>query len=286
MFNLPEWISHIIIYIILGTVQGLTEFLPISSSGHLLLAEKLLGYNDSTPGLEILLHVATLAAVVWVYRNDLLRILSSIFSPQDRSKGAVRDRALLLWLVLGTIPVVIIAVPPVRDIIPYVEFAENLKNQTWAVPAIAFALIVTGLLMYILDRLRSDDSTTFNNRGWRSFFIGIAQCIAIMPGISRSGSTIFAGVLLGLNREDAARYSFLLSIPAILGALVLKWNDVTSVTDLATAPVLCGVGAAFLSGILAINWLVSMLVHSRVYVFAIWTWLVAISALVYFYFYM
>jgi undecaprenyl-diphosphatase len=282
MYNLPDWLSHVI----LGTLQGLTEFLPVSSSGHLLLAEKLLGYSDSTPGLEILLHVATLAAVLWVYRNDLLRIVGSLFSPNDHGRGAVRDRALLLWLILGTIPVVIIALPPVKDIIPYVEFAENLKNQPWAIPAIAFALLITGLLMFILDRLRSDDATTFTVRSWRSVFIGIAQCVALMPGISRSGSTLFTGVLLGLNREDAARYSFLLSVPAILGALILKWDDVKAVTDLATVPVLCGVGAAFLSGILAINWLVTMLVRSRVYVFAIWTWLVAISALVYYYFYL
>lgn len=282
MYNLPEWLSHVI----LGVLQGLTEFLPVSSSGHLLLAEKLLNYSDSTPGFEILLHVATLAAVLWVYRNDLLRIVSSLFSPHERSKGAVRDRALLFWMVLGTLPVLILVLPPVKEFLPYVDFAENLKNEPWAVPVIAFALIFTGLLVFILDRLRFDDSTSFTDRGWRSIFIGIAQCVAIMPGISRSGSTIFTGVLLGLNREDAARYSFLMSIPTILGALVLKWDDVKAVADIATLPVLCGVGAAFISGILAINWLVTMLVRARVYVFAIWTWIIAISALVYYYFYM
>lgn len=282
MNNLPDWLDHTI----LGIVQGLTEFLPVSSSGHLVLAEKLLGYREESPGFEIMLHVATLAAVFWVYRNDLLRMMSSLFSPKVRNRSTIRDRALMLWLILGTIPVALLALPPIKDILPIVEFSENLKNETWAVPAIAVALIFTGLLMFILDRLRSDDASSFSYRGWRSVFIGIAQCVALVPGISRSGSTIFAGVLLGLKREDAARYSFLLSIPAIVGALVLKWGEVSAAVDLAVVPVLCGVSAAFFSGILAINWLVRLLMHAQFYIFSIWTWLVAAGALVYFYFYM
>src|SRR3990172_4694290 len=147
MQSLPDWL----IYTLLGLIQGLTEFLPVSSSGHLVLAEKLLGYDNQSPGYEILLHVATLAAVFWVYKDDLGRMLSNVLDLHERNKVAIRDRALFTWIVLGTLPVVIVVLPPVNEYIPIKDFAENLKNQAWAVPAIAFALVITGLLMFIVD---------------------------------------------------------------------------------------------------------------------------------------
>jgi undecaprenyl-diphosphatase len=280
MHDIPEWLT----YTFLGLLQGLTEFLPVSSSGHLVLAEKLFGYSDKSAGFEILLHLATLAVVLWVYRDDIARMLGNVLDLHERNKTASRDRALFTWIILGTLPVVVVVLPPVKDLIPLKDFAENLKNQTWAVPAIAIALGITGLLMFIADRLRSDDVASYNERGWRSVFIGIAQCIALIPGISRSGSTIFTGVLLGLSREDAARYSFLLSIPAILGAVVLGWGDVKLVAEMATVPVILGFMAAFVSGVFAINWLVSLLTKQRVIVFAVWCWLVAAAALWFHYF--
>ncbi|MCD6118607.1 undecaprenyl-diphosphate phosphatase [bacterium] len=273
--NLPDWLT----YVILGVIQGLTEFLPVSSSGHLVLAEKILGFREESVAFEILLHLATLAAVLWVYRIDVGRMIGSTINIRERGPVAVRDRALLMWIILGTLPVVAIVLLPAKDIIPLKEFAENLKNQPYAVPVVAGALFFSGLLMFVLDRLRSDDVASYERKGWRSIFIGIAQCIALIPGVSRSGSTIFTGVLLGLGRKDAARYSFLLSIPAILGAVVLSLDDIHMLVGMATLPVLLGIAAAFISGVIAINWLIDMLLKLRAFIFSIWCWLVAAVSL-------
>lgn len=272
---MPDFLQHII----LGLVQGLTEFLPVSSSGHLILAQKVLEFSEKSIAYEVLLHLATLAAVFFVYAKDIGSMLKSVFSKREAKakgeavgEGETNYRALLVWIFLGTIATVAI-------VFPLKDFAEELKNQDYAVPAVAAMLFITGLMMLVLDKVKMPKSAGFEKKWWRSLIIGAAQGIAAMPGISRSGSTIFAGVLTGISRENAARFSFLLSIPAILGAFVLKLPEIGSFMDIALAPAIAGMIAAFISGVLAIKWLIALLVNARLYVFTVWCWLVAAAAL-------
>lgn len=271
--------SDLLQHIILGLVQGLTEFLPVSSSGHLILAEKVLGFSEESIAYEVLLHLATLAAVFFVYAKDIGLMLKSVFSKRgDRAEdakkvsGEINYRALFAWIFIGTIATVAI-------VFPLKDFAEDLKNQSYAVPVVAAMLFVTGLMMLVLDKIEVPQTIGFEKKWWRSLIIGAAQGIAAMPGISRSGSTIFAGVMTGVSRENAARFSFLLSIPAILGAFVLKLPEIGSFMDISLAPAIAGMIAAFISGVLAIKWLIALLVKARLYVFTIWCWLVASAAL-------
>lgn len=271
--------SDLLQHIILGLVQGLTEFLPVSSSGHLILAEKVLGFSEESIAYEVLLHLATLAAVFFVYAKDIGLMLKSVFSNRgDRAEdaekvsGEINYRALFVWIFIGTIATVAV-------VFPLKDFAEDLKNQSYAVPVVAAMLFVTGLMMLVLDKIKVPQTIGFEKKWWRSLIIGAAQGIAAMPGISRSGSTIFAGVMTGVSRENAARFSFLLSIPAILGAFVLKLPEIGSFMDIALAPAIAGMIAAFISGVLAIKWLIALLVKARLYVFTIWCWLVASAAL-------
>lgn len=271
--------SDLLQHIILGLVQGLTEFLPVSSSGHLILAEKVLGFSEESIAYEVLLHLATLAAVFFVYAKDIGLMLKSVFSKRgnraedaEKVSGEINYRALFTWIFTGTIATVAV-------VFPLKDFAEDLKNQSYAVPVVAAMLFVTGLMMLVLDKIKVPQTMGFEKKWWRSLIIGAAQGIAAMPGISRSGSTIFAGVMTGVSRENAARFSFLLSIPAILGAFVLKLPEIGSFMDIALAPAIAGMIAAFISGVLAIKWLIALLVKARLYVFTIWCWLVASAAL-------
>lgn len=277
---MPEIVQHVL----LGLVQGLTEFLPVSSSGHLILAEKVLGFTEETIAYEVLLHLATLAAVVFVYHRDVAAMFKSLFARRGftasaageqaaTEKGEINYRALFSWIIIGTAATVAV-------VLPLKDFAEDLKNQPYAVPAVAAMLFVSGLMMLALDRVKPGAPAGYEKKWWRSLIVGAAQGLAAMPGISRSGSTIFAAVLTGVSRENAARFSFLLSIPAILGAFVLKLPEIGSFMDVALVPAAAGMLAAFLSGVLAIKWLIALLVKARLFVFTIWCWLVAASALI------
>lgn len=227
--------------ILLGLVQGLTEFLPISSSGHLTLFGNLLRVDDSGKVLFfVLLHVATLLSVVVYFFRDLIRL-------------RVRD---LVMLAIGTIPALIVGL-----------FAKDLIESLFSMPAIvSVMLMVTGAINIAADKkiahdLKKNDSEkpekeSFEAPGWKqSLLIGCAQAAAIIPGISRSGSTVAAGVFQDVPRRRAFTFSFMLSIPAILGAAVLELKDYFSQTSsltLSTAELL-GLGVAFLAGLLSLS---------------------------------
>ncbi|HCA48062.1 MAG TPA: undecaprenyl-diphosphate phosphatase [Armatimonadetes bacterium] len=204
--------------ITLAIIQGLTEFLPVSSSGHLALGHWLLGAREELP-LEfvVLVHLGTLAAVVCYYRCDLLEILRDVFRPsRDAGEGESCGwgRRLLILLVVATLPAVVAVL--------FEEQVEALMNLPWAVGC---ALLVTGTALLISERLgrrlKSDRQTTAVD----ALLVGVAQAVAVVPGISRSGSTISAGLAVGFEREWAARFAFLMSVPAILGGTVFKLKD-------------------------------------------------------------
>lgn len=217
---------NILYALILGVVQGVAEFLPISSSGHLALAEMLLGADelaamDGSAAFNIMLHLATLVAVILAYREDVGAILSEcgailggIKRKESLMSGNVPVRRLILMLIVSTIPLVVV--------LPVHHKIEALGSIPWFV---GFSLIVTGLLLFLADRIPRGDKTEKDMTLADAIVIGLAQAVATVPGISRSGTTITAGVSRGLTREFAIKFSFLMSFLSVLGAVVLKIFD-------------------------------------------------------------
>ena len=205
--------------ILLGLIQGVAEFLPISSSGHLAIAEHLLSSGSTeVPGFyDVLLHLGTLIAVFAAYWQDIVDMIRELIDGvRDLAHGSTPNpvppaRRMILLIIVGTLP--LFAVLPVHDLI------EGLGNSLYFVAA---ALVVTGGLLFFSDRVRKGRKTEKNASLVDVLLVGVAQAIATCPGISRSGTTITAGCFVGFERKFAVRFSFLLSIPAILGANILS----------------------------------------------------------------
>ncbi|GAB4344903.1 MAG: undecaprenyl-diphosphate phosphatase [Desulfobulbaceae bacterium] len=230
--------------VILGILQGLTEFLPISSSGHLVIGSAILDFHEPGIVFEVFLHAGTLLAVILVFYRELLLMFRSLFvSPVARREDPELSRYFQwnICVVVATLPAVVAAL----------LFKDAIERIFDSLPLTFLMLGVTGVTM-TATRLLRDRAAPVT---WpRALFIGVAQALAILPGLSRSGSTIFAGMLLGINRETAARFSFIMSIPAILGAVVLHIGELVR-TPLATnglAAILVGTLASAISGYFAI----------------------------------
>ncbi len=273
--------------IILGVVQGLTEFLPVSSSGHLVLVPWLLNWPD--PGLvfDAMVHWGTLIAVVAYFWSDLWSIAGAwLASLRERSLNPDPNRRLAWLIIVGTLPAVVAGVL-------LEDFFESLfARPNWA----AAFLLITGMLLVVSENWhRLDDaenhaaanSATADQAGagllglqaWSipvagALLIGVAQAMAIAPGISRSGATIAAGLVVGLSRREAARFSFLLATPVILGAGLVQLVDLMrSGTAAAQAPTLiAGFIVAAVSGYLAIRFLLDYLGRHTLYLFAGYCW--------------
>ena len=247
--------------ILLGILQGLTEFLPISSSGHLVLAQHFLGLNEPLIFFDVMLHVGTLAAVIVAYRKSIAKLVfngvSNLvdinFFRNPIEKVKTSDDLNFIWLLLlGSIPTGLIAVL-------FKSQLESFFDKVWLV---SLMLIVTGIILQLprLQKGYTDNKETISRelKSWKAPIIGIAQGCAITPGISRSGTTISLALFLGIPAKTAAEYSFLLSIPAILGAVVLKLRDIGDTT---ISPYILGSGmiASFLVGYIALRFLLVVL---------------------------
>lgn len=195
---------------ILGVVQGITEFLPVSSSGHLVLARHALGLQGEALLFDAVVHFGSLVAIVWVFRRELLQMLSGL-RPGEAGAEAAGGRRLLGLVVLATLPLVGVGL-----------LARGWVAQVFGNPLVVPAmLVVTALLLVVSERLgggRAGAELTVRRAAW----VGLAQVLAVLPGLSRSGATIAGGMLAGLDRERATRFSFLLAIPAILGVTLLE----------------------------------------------------------------
>ena len=239
--------------LILGIIQGVTEFLPISSSGHLSIAQNLFGLEIEGSGdmfFEVLLHLGTLAAVFVVYWSDIKEMVLEFFRTiGDIRRGGMPNpippaRRLILLIIVGTLPLFLV--------LPIQDFVEGLSGSTYVVGA---ALLVTGALLFVSDRARRGKKTERSATLADVLLIGVGQAVATCPGLSRSGTTISIGCFMGLDRKFAVRFAFLLSIPAVLGANILKIADVAQAgVDPAMLPAyLLGVAAAAVSGYLSIR---------------------------------
>src|SRR5262245_10808828 len=203
--------SSILTALFLGILQGLTEFLPVSSSGHLVLAQALLP-NLSHPGVvfEVTLHIGTLVAVCLYFWKDLWAMALALFSPRDEKTA--NDRWLLWLVIIGTIPTGIIGV----------LFRKQFEAMFSDLRGAGIWFVITGIILFVTDRVTTRGRQLQEMRMLDAIVIGIAQGVSIIPALSRSGSTIAAGILLGLDRTLLVRYSFLLSVPAIAGAFLLE----------------------------------------------------------------
>ena len=253
--------------ILLGILQGLTEFLPVSSSGHLVLAQQFLGLKEPLVFFDVMLHVGTLAAVLVAYRDAIKRLvvggLSTLGGTQfwRQPRATLNSSAELKFIgliLLGSIPTGIIAI----------LFKTELESFFDEVRLVSVMLILTGVILQ-LPRLRREkvDNPVGQLKTWHAPLIGIAQGCAITPGISRSGTTISLALFLGIPAKIAAEYSFLLSIPAILGAVVLKIRDVGD-TSVPLHIMGTGMLASFIVGYIALRFLLVMLNRGKFSVFS------------------
>ncbi len=254
--------------VILGAVQGLTEFLPISSSGHLVIGSELLDFEQQGVVFDVFVHLGTLLAVIVVFRREILQMMQAPFKAFHGTADE-ESRVYLLWdiyVIIATIPAVIAGLF-LKD---HVEFLFD------SLPLVYTMLLITAFLMMLTPKLK-ERNVELN--GYRSFLIGCAQACAIMPGLSRSGSTIFTGMLLGLNREKVARFSFIMSIPAILGAVVLQTSDLADLPFSAESVVNIAAGtvAAAFSGYLAIVLLLDIVRKNRLQYFGYYCICVALA---------
>lgn len=249
--------------LLLGIVQGLTEFLPVSSSGHLVLGQALLGIDEPGVTFEIVVHLATLCAVLWVYRGRVGELLVGM---AGRQREAWRYAGLI---VLASVPAGLAGV-----------FGRPLFEEAFGRPLLAAAmLVVTGVIVYTL-RFTVAAAREPLPDARSGFWVGMAQAIAILPGISRSGSTVALGVWLGVNAVRMAEFTFLLSVPAILGAGLLQIGHVGEVSVHAAVPLVAGFAAAAASGVLAIRLFVRMLRSGTFHRFAWYCWTVGCAYLI------
>ena len=265
--------------IFLGLVQGITEFLPISSSGHLAIAQQLLNSSvgaEVTGFFDVLLHLGTLFAVFAAYWEDIKDMVVELFcGVRDLARHSTPTpvppaRRMILLIIVATLPLFVI--------VPFEDQIDALSGNLYFVAA---ALIVTGFLLFLSDRVPKGRKTAKNATLKDAIAVGIGQAIATCPGISRSGTTITVGCLVGYERSFAVRFSFLMSIPAILGANILSLKDAMETVIWADLPVyLVGVAVAAVSGYACIRLLKMIAAKGKFGAFAYYCWAVGLVTLI------
>lgn len=246
----------VLIAAILGLIQGITEFLPISSSGHLAVMQNLFGMEEVDLFFDVLLHFATLVSICVFYSRDIAEMIKEVFGffsdirhPKPDEGKPKPARRLVLMIIIATLPLFLIL--PVKDSI------DKLSNNTYFIGA---AFLITGLILFLSDRMQNGRKNEKNMTVWDAVKIGACQAVATLPGISRSGSTITAGMAVGLNRTFAVKFSFLLSLPAVFAATIASLVDaLKDGVDAERIPAyLIGMAVAGITGYFAIK-LVRML---------------------------
>jgi undecaprenyl-diphosphatase len=251
--------------LVLGLVQGLTEFLPVSSSGHLEIAKALFGQErvpEESLALTVLLHVGTALATVWVFRRDIIALIQGMFVPG-------KERNFVFYIAISMLPAGLIGFL-LED-----QFSYFFSGR---IGLVGVCLWVTALLLYISERKESGEGYVNIRSAW---WIGISQAVALLPGVSRSGATISTALILGIERKRAARFSFLMVIPLILGKLA---KDVLSgefiMESAQILPSITGLVAAFVSGWLACVWMIRLVQKAQLRYFALYCFLVGAIAII------
>lgn len=244
-----------LVVIILGLIQGLTEFLPVSSSGHLVVAQHYLpGFSAAPLPFDVILHLGTLVALVIYFFRDIKNIAVSFF--RYGSPESAADRRLGWFIILATIPAAVIGL----------FFKDRIEALFSSVSLVPYMFIVTAALVFAGERLGRPAKPIHSVGVREAVVIGLLQAVAIMPGISRSGSTIAGGLMMGLEKEASARFSFILSIPAVFGAFLLSLGDVTEMN----ISFIIGAAVACLAGLGAIWLTFRFVVTRRLWVFSLY----------------
>jgi undecaprenyl-diphosphatase len=263
--------------ILLGALQGLTEFLPVSSSGHLALLQQFFGFHEPALIFDLFVHIATLLAVVLMYRRDIGTIVAAWFGPWsstplshtpkvDAERASARQ--LGLFLILANIPTAMIG-------IAFASAFERLFTIPWA---IGLALIATGTILWCVKQFVTRPGKTEMGIA-HALLLGCVQGLAITPGISRSGSTIAAALLCGIPRDMAARFSFLMGIPAILGAALLKSASLSDLSGEHLSLIAVGMLSALVVGYVALRVLVRLVQQGDLWRFAFYCWGIGLGAI-------
>lgn len=264
--------------IILGVFQGVAEFLPISSSGHLALLQHLFGIKEGNLFFAEMLHFGTLISIVIVYFNDIMKIVVDMLKLiGDLLKGRkinklTTHQRLGLLIIVGSIPTAIIG-------LTLEDYFESLYTS---ILPIGIALMVTGTLLWIVEKKKFQNKQAEHMTFLDSIFIGICQGIAIIPGISRSGSTIVAGLYRGLDKSFATEYSFLLALPATFGAFLLGIRQVIKEGSglIFDFPLILGVGLSAIVGVISIKLLIKLIKKNKLYYFSYYLWIVGLITIV------
>lgn len=256
--------NEIIEAVILGIIQGLTEFLPVSSSGHLELAKWIMGDQASAEEsflMTVVLHFGTALSTVWVFRKMIFKMITNIANKEGQR--------FILSVVVSMIPAAIIGV----TLEPYISALFDRQ-----IVLVSICLAITGIIMLLSDRVKAQNQPLTVGR---AFIIGIAQAIAILPGISRSGSTIFTGLQTGLGRVEAAQFSFIMVIPLIFGKMAKDAMDEGIVLNQGQLLPLCiGFVVSFIVGVLACTWMVSIVKAAKLKYFGYYCLIVSAIALI------
>ena len=251
--------------IILGVIQGLTEFLPVSSSGHLEIAKELLNVSEQNQNLlmTVVLHAATALSTIIIFRKDIIQIIAGLFQFKWNEEAQFSVK-----IILSMIPAAIVGL----------FFEEEIESLFGGqIVLVGSMLLLTGLLLFLADKAKKTDKkvSVFN-----AVLIGISQAIAILPGISRSGATISTSVLLGVDREKAARFSFLMVVPLILGKMTKDMLSGDLILDsLNLPPLFFGFIAAFITGLLACKWMIRLVKKSQLKFFAYYCFAVGVISI-------
>lgn len=266
--------------ILLGIIQGATEFLPVSSSGHLVIFQNILGVTEGNLEFTIVLHLGTLLAIFIAYWNSIknmivefFKMIGDLFKERSLCLEKSKYRKYILYILVASIPAGIVGV----------LFEDVIESIFSSLFVVAITLAVTGVLLILGDRLGKRNKRKIEELGYRtSFFIGIFQMFAIMPGISRSGSTIVGGLFSGLKKDEAVEFSFLMSIPAVLGSLLLKIKDIVTLgATTSVFPLIIGFLCAAVVGYLSIKLLVELVQKGKLIYFSYYCFTVSICLLIY-----
>jgi undecaprenyl-diphosphatase len=255
--------------VVLGIIQGLTEFLPVSSSGHLELAKYFLG-DQSLPQdsmmMTVVLHFGTALSTIVVFRKDIAEILAGLFRFRWNEETRFTSR-----IVLSMVPATIAG-------ILWEEEIDALFDRQ--IILVSISLMLTGVLLFLADRAtRTEKNVSFGH----AFLVGLAQAVAILPGISRSGATISSSVLLGIDRVKAARFSFLMVVPLIFGKIGKDLMEgELSQSDAQMLPLIAGFTAAFITGLFACKWMIALVKNSKLTYFSIYCFIVGTAAIIFY----
>ncbi len=254
--------------LVLGIVQGLTEFLPVSSSGHLEIAKTIM--NDDSLAEQslfttVLLHFATALSTIVIFRKEILRIIKGLFSADFNE-----EKRFSLYVILSMIPAVIVG-------LFFEDVIENLFGHNLLL--VGLMLMVTAALLFLADRNYGESKKL---GAGSAFGVGVAQAIAILPGISRSGATISTALIMGLKREEAAKFSFLMVIPLIFGKIAKDLLDGSFLENMPSASyAIVGFLAAFIAGLVACQWMIALVKKAGLKYFGIYCLIVAVAILIY-----